>query len=334
MKDAPRARRPSEASAPVTKARVLIAYGRAKLPTASSLLRRVEFPLRAPTTPLTVTPLKPIKHTGIDYDTDWARKPLARATRRVIQSGVIRPLAVAWADPQVEGLDRLEHIDGPVIFAANHHSHLDTPILLSSLPSRFRNKSFVAGAADYFFTNRIAGGSSALALNAIPIERSKVSRRSSDLARELLDDGWSMVIFPEGGRSPDGWGQPFKGGAAYLAVKCDVPVVPVHVWGTDRLLPKGSTRPHTGSTLVTFGRPLVATEGEDSRRFGPRIESAVAALADEATSDWWTARQRAYAGATPALGGPDTGSWRRSWMLGSRDPHHRGRRPKAERQWP
>ena len=334
MKDAPRARRPPEASAPVTKARVLIAYGRSKLPTTSSLLRRVEFPLRAPTTPLTVTPRKPVRHTGIDYDTDWARKPLARTVRKVIQSGVIRPLAVAWADPQVEGLDRLDHLDGPVIFAANHHSHLDTPVLLSSLPRRFRNKSFVAGAADYFFTNRLTGGSSALALNAIPIERSKVSRRSSDLAKDLLDDGWTMVIFPEGGRSPDGWGQPFKGGAAYLAVKCGVPVVPVHVWGTDRLLPKGSNRPHTGSTLVTFGRPLVAADGENSRKFGPRIESAVAALADEATSDWWSARQRAHAGRTPALDGPDTESWRRSWMLGTRDPHHRGRRPRAERQWP
>ena len=51
-------------------------------------------------------------------------------------------------------------------------------------------------------------------------------RQSADLARELIDDGWSLVIFPEGGRSPDGWGQPFKGGAAFLSIRTGAPVVP------------------------------------------------------------------------------------------------------------
>ena len=59
-----------------------------------------------------------------------------------------------------------------------------------------------------------------LVIGAIPIERSKVTRRSADQAAELIDDGWSMLIFPEGGRSPDGWGQPFRGGAAYLSSRC------------------------------------------------------------------------------------------------------------------
>ena len=54
-------------------------------------------------------------------------------------------------------------------------------------------------------------------MGAIPIERTKVTRRSAHQAAALLDDGWSMLIFPEGGRSPDGWGQPFRGGAASLA---------------------------------------------------------------------------------------------------------------------
>ena len=52
-----------------------------------------------------------------------------------------------------------------------------------------------------------------------------------------------MLIFPEGGRSPDGWGQPFRGGAAYLSNRCDVPVVPVHLEGTGRILRKGAKRP-------------------------------------------------------------------------------------------
>ena len=115
-----------------------------------------------------------------------------------------------------------------------------------------------------------------------------------------------MVIFPEGGRSPDGWGQKFRGGAAYLSIRCGVPVVPVHIEGTGTILPKGKNRPRPGRTQVTFGSPLRPAEDESSRRYAARIEAAVAALADEVSHDWYTARVRAHAGQSPDLGGPDT----------------------------
>jgi hypothetical protein len=68
-------------------------------------------------------------------------------------------------------------------------------------------------------------------------------------------------------------------------------------------------------TTVTFGTPLWPTEGEDARRFASRIESAIATLANESTTDWWTARRQAAAGTTPSLQGPDVAAWRRSWAL-------------------
>lgn len=334
MKDAPRGKRPPEASSPLTKVRVLAAVAKPMLPKPSNLLRNVEFPLRAPSVPSTVEPPAKAKRTGADYDTEWARRPAVVAARRALQESLVRPLVHAVADPEVAGIDRLEHVSGPVIFAANHHSHLDTPVLLAALPLRFRRKVFVVAAADYFFTNHLTSAASAFALNAIPLERVKVSRRASDHAAELLDDGWNMAIFPEGGRSPDGWGQPFRAGGAFLAVKTNTPVVPVHLWGTDRLLPKGANRLKRGSTVVTFGEPLRPAAGEDARHFGTRIEAAVAALGDEATSDWYSARKRAHAGTTPGLGGPDIAPWRRTWALGERDPHHRNRRKGDARRWP
>ena len=130
---------------------------------------------------------------------------------------------------------------------------------------------------------------------------------------------------------PDGWGQAFRGGAAYLSLRCGVPVVPVHVEGTGRVLRKGKNVPRPSPTTVTFGTPLVPAEGEDSRRMAIRIETAVAELADEAGSDWWQAKRRAAAGATPSLQGPDEGAWRRTWALGDRKAG-RTRRPK--RSWP
>lgn len=290
---------------------------------------RLPFPLGAPTAPSGFArPEKPPR-TGVDYDTAWARREPARYLRGVIVEYVMRPVVAALADPHVHGLDRIDGLEAPAIFAANHHSHLDTPVMLTALPARFRHRCAVAAAADYFFDSQVKAALASLAMGAIPIERNRISRRSADLSAELLLDGWNLVIFPEGGRSPDGWGQDFQGGAAYLADRCGVPVVPVHIEGTRRILRKGAKRPTPSTVHVTFGAPMRPDEGESTRRFAQRIETAVAALADEQASDWWMARKRANAGLTPELKGPGSvGAWRRSWALGE------SRRTRRTRTWP
>jgi 1-acyl-sn-glycerol-3-phosphate acyltransferase len=293
-------------------------------------LPRPGFPYSAPTTPRGVDPRPEPARYGSDYETDWARRMPARYARFFLVEGPMRAAVRAIASPTRRGADRLSSVRGPVIFAANHHSHVDTPLLLTSIPDRWRHRIVVAAAADYFFTNRYTSAVSALAMGAVPIERSRVTRRSADELAGLLAEGWSLLIFPEGGRSPDGWGQGHRGGAAYLASRAGVPVVPVHLDGTGRIFGKGDKRPRPGSTTVTFGAPLRPEPGESSTRFAARIEAAVAALADEARTDWWSARKRAHAGASPALTGPETTSWRRAWALGDR----RSRRKKARPRWP
>jgi 1-acyl-sn-glycerol-3-phosphate acyltransferase len=250
-----------------------------------------------------------------------------------------RPLLRGVCAPTVYGLDHLDPLEAPVILAGNHSSHLDTALLLSCLPVRFRHHSVVAAAADYFFDRRLKATVWAFVLGAIPMERTKVNRRSADLAAELIEDGWSLVIFPEGGRSPDGWGQEFKGGAAYLAKRCSVPVVPVHIRGTRAIVAKGSGKVRPGATEVRFGDALWPTPTEDARRFAARIERAVALLADEAETDWWSARRRAALGATPPYRGPEASPWRRAWALPpSADPTPRravaGSRSRRGSSWP
>lgn len=291
---------------------------------------RPGFPYSAPSTPRGVEPLPEPARWGNAYETDWARRTPARYARFFIVEGPMRAAVRALASPARRGADRLDSLRGPVIFAANHHSHLDTPLLLTSLPDRWRHRVVIAAAADYFFTNRWTSAASALAMGAFPIERKTVSRRSADEAAGLIQSGWSLLIFPEGGRSPDGWGQGHRGGAAYLASRTGVPVVPIHLEGTGRIFAKGDKRPRPGSTTVTFGHALHPLEGESSTRFAARIEAAVAALGDEARTDWWQARQRAHAGATPSLTGPETTSWRRAWALGDRRSRAKRRRP----AWP
>jgi 1-acyl-sn-glycerol-3-phosphate acyltransferase len=249
-------------------------------------------------------------------------------------------LTVALARPEVLGLDRLadlQRVDDPepLIFAPDHHSHLDTMVMIRAIPAVWRRDLVVAAAADYFFDRRWKAAFSALALNAIPIDREATGRRSAEMFRDLLDDGSSLLIYPEGGRSPDGWGQPFKGGAAYLAARTGTPVIPVHIEGTGAIFGKGMRRPRPGRTRVVFGRPIRAEADESTRRLNQRLEGEVARLAEESVSDVWTAARAAATGNLPARTGPLVPGWRRSWMLTDRrrsEVSGRNRRP--QRTWP
>jgi 1-acyl-sn-glycerol-3-phosphate acyltransferase len=284
--------------------------------------RNVGFPYRPPTTPRGVEVPADPPSLGADYDTRWARTPLARAARGVLSSGPLQLAVHVVAHPEIRGHDRLVDLvrraedrgeaPPPVIFTPNHHSHVDTGLMVRAVPAAWRPHLVTAAAADYFF-----------------------DRRWKARLAGLIERGWSLVIYPEGGRSPDGWGQPFKGGAAYLANRTGAPVVPVHIDGTDSIFAKGMKWPQPGRSIVTFGRPLWPATGESTRRLNERIERAVAELADEAATDYWSARRRAGAGATPTLLGPEHTGWRRAWDLtAKRERGIAGWNRRPSRRWP
>jgi 1-acyl-sn-glycerol-3-phosphate acyltransferase len=285
---------------------------------AARLPRPSGFPFAKPTWPGTVPRPPVVDELGSHYETDWARRYPARLARLVLTEAVTRPVIAALAQPEVRGLDRIEHLHGPAIFAANHSSHVDAPLLISVIPDRWRHRVAVAGAADYFFDTKAKAATFALLLNAVPIERHRVDRRSVNRLAALLDDGWSLVIFPEGGRSPDGWGQPHTAGAAWLAARTGRPVVPIHLEGTHPILPKGGKKIAPGRTNVTFGRPLRGGP-DDARGLAVRIERSIEALADEQATDWWSGQRRAARRQSPALTGPEAASpWRRAWGVSAR----------------
>jgi 1-acyl-sn-glycerol-3-phosphate acyltransferase len=302
--------------------------------------RNVGFPYRAPTVPRGVQVPEESPSLGADYDTEWARSPVARAARGLIAEGPMRLAVRGLAAPEIRGRDRLADLarleePPPLIFTPNHHSHLDTMLMVRAVPFTWRRKLVVAAAADYFFDKHWKAVFAALSLNAIPIDREVTGRRSATMIRDLIDDGWSLVIYPEGGRSPDGWGQEFKGGAAYLSSRTGAPVVPVFIDGTGSIFGKGMRRPRPGRTRVAFGAPLRVEDGESTRRFNARIEAAVTALGDESTTDYWSARRRAAAGANPSLGGPEYTGWRRQWALSVRRRQGiAGWRKPPTRRWP
>lgn len=307
---------------------------------AARPFRSYGFPYRSPNVPKgMVVPKQPSK-LGANYDTEWARRPIARVARGLIAEGPMRLIVRGVANPSVVGLDRLGDLSRlddppPVIFAPNHHSHVDTALMIRAIPSCWRRDLVVAAAADYFFDKQWKATLSALALNAIPIDREVTGRKSSDQFRDLVADGHSLLIYPEGGRSPDGWGQEFKGGAAYLSARTGAPVVPVFIDGSGAIYGKGMKRPKPGRTNVVFGAPLYLAEGENTRRFNARIEAAVTRLGDEALTDYWTASKRAAQGSSPKLTGPEYNGWRRQWELGEhRKLGAAGLRRRQQRRWP
>ncbi len=283
--------------------------------------------------PRSAEPWVPERRSSV-FASEWSRQKPAIAAREVAQKVGLEPVFRSQVRTRVHGLDILDRIEGPVIFAANHASHLDTPLVLLSLPDAWRRRTAVAAAADYFFDTWWRALGSSILFNTFPIDRRGGSMATTP--REVLDDGWSLLIFPEGTRSPDGWTQHFRMGAAFLSHTYDVPVVPIAHRGTFAAMPRGQNWPSRGRRQLTirFGEPLRPKPDESVRDYAPRIKDAVAALLDEDRTTWWESQRRVASGTTPDPSGPQAAQWRRIWEQ-SQSPdtvtQARGARPRPVR---
>jgi 1-acyl-sn-glycerol-3-phosphate acyltransferase len=262
-----------------------------------------------------------------EFPTDWARTEAGRAARDVILSGAMKPILWNETAPSVHGLDNLDGLRAPVMFISNHSSHLDATLILTTLPPKWRNKTATAAAKDYFFDVWWRSAFTALVYGGFPIERGG-GERATQKARELIRDGWNLIVFPEGTRSTDGWVQRFRHGTARLAIEMDMPVVPIAIVGAYAAMPKGRTWPKRGRPpiRVRYGRALHAQEGETHQELSLRMQHSIAELFDEDRTSWWQARGRAAREETPRLSGPTGPSWLRTWE-GSRPIRRSGKRP-------
>jgi 1-acyl-sn-glycerol-3-phosphate acyltransferase len=230
---------------------------------------------------------------GMDYPTKWGRGYSARFARHIIHSYFMGPYVRYLTTLEVRGVENIVG-SGPFIFVANHSSNADTIILLSALPVKVRQRTVVAAAMDSFFMNARDAFKTVLVYNAIPVDRLKVNRRSAQLALELVQDHWNLVIYPEGGRTPDGNLHEFKGGAAYLAERSKATVIPTYLHEAGMLKgPKYAKAPQYVNSpnqrrhhvIVAFGPPMRCEAEENMRRFGDRIEHAVEVLGREVSGD-------------------------------------------------
>jgi 1-acyl-sn-glycerol-3-phosphate acyltransferase len=164
-------------------------------------------------------------------------------------------LVVSGIRVTVEGLQHIRP-DGSYVLASNHASYMDTPVVMASIPVRFR---FLAKRG--LFQIPLLGTHLRQA-GHIPVPRDdpRASVKTMQLAAEtIVRRRISMLIFPEGGRSLDGVLQPFKEGAAYIAIRAGVPIVPVTLIGTHDVLPMHSAIVRPGRVTLRILPPIETT---------------------------------------------------------------------------
>ena len=218
-----------------------------------------------------------------------AEDALAAAIRRASLAAFVLPLTRAFARVEVRGLEHLAGLRGPVVFASNHQSHMDTPVILAALPGRWRRRVAVAMAKEFFAAHfhpegqpagaRLRSGLlyvlAACFFNAFPLpQREAGARRTLRYIGELVSDGWSVLIYPEGQRSDSEAVGRFQPGVGMIGSRLAVPVVPVRLEGVNRVLHRTWKMARPGRVRVSFG-PAVKLTGEDYAELARIIEEAV-----------------------------------------------------------
>ena len=237
--------------------------------------------------------------TASGTDTSAFRIPMSRASRLVAR-GLLGFLhfagrLVCRVPIRRIGFDRAARLPQSIM-VANHHSLIDTPCLFMSVARSRRNRTATVGGLDYFEARpehpwhervfrRVVIWFIRSSMNVMLIDRVGGEYSELDRIDAMIAEGWSLVIFPEATRSRDGSIGRFRHGAAELARRNDLPVVPVRIEGTERILPPGVSWPQSAPLRMTAGEPLRAEAEETAAAFTKRLVVAIEDLATNRSVD-------------------------------------------------
>ena len=210
----------------------------------------------------------------------WQTNLWARVVRRIGRYWVIDKHVRAYCRPfDVEGRENLKGFTGAAIVIANHSSHFDTPVTLNALPGHIRNKILVAAAADKFYGSRKKRTWwYSLFHSTFPVHRGGGTKQL-EYPMALFKKGWSILIYPEGGRSKSGQVQRFKHGVAIMAMQCKVPVIPIYIEGLRDVMPKGQREPRPAAVRARVGAPVWLTDAASVPEGTTMLENAMRELA-------------------------------------------------------
>jgi long-chain acyl-CoA synthetase len=214
----------------------------------------------------------------------WARRFPARATGAALRTLLVRPLLRHFVRVEAIHAERLAAAEAPVVFAATHTSHLDTPVIFEALGPRWRGRIAPAMRQEYFFPpgerapwrRRLAYVMACVTFRGYPLPQQMGQVRDAlRYTGELVGAGYCPLVFPEGRLSPDGAIHEFRPGIGFMAAHLEAPVLPLRIEGAFGVFPEGSRWPGKGTVKVRVGEPVIYRKGESYTAFTARLERAV-----------------------------------------------------------
>jgi 1-acyl-sn-glycerol-3-phosphate acyltransferase len=206
--------------------------------------------------------VNPEKHVGVPT--------LAIRNLLVLVARFLSGASVRWVDSQPDRCQR--------VYFANHTSHLDAIVIWAALPSSIRILTRMVAAKDYWDGGWLRTYLSRDIFNALLIERKNIKVKSSPINMMLQEMGnhYSVIMFPEGGRTEGDTVSEFKSGLYYLSKKRpDLELIPVYLDNMNRILPRGEYLPVPMLSRVVFGPPMWLERGEPKNDFLDRARTAV-----------------------------------------------------------
>ncbi len=224
----------------------------------------------------------------------WTQQAWQQAIRVFIYYLFVWPATHLLARPRIRGREILSALpDGPVLVVSNHITEIDIGFILAALPARLRHRLAVAmigerlrdmrnpppgsgffrrwlDRLDYFLIVAL--------FNVFPLPQRSGYRESFAYAGASADRGYSVLVFPEGRRTPDGNLSPFRAGIGLLAKRLNLPVVPIRIDGLYELARAHRHAAPPGAVRVSIGTPLQFAPGDAEETIVARLQQAVAAL--------------------------------------------------------
>ena len=226
----------------------------------------------------------------------WAQSFPVTWIRAAVLYLVILPLTRWMSRATVTGKEQIRNVSGPVLFISNHITMIDAALVLLAIPSGFQGKLAVAMEGEVLGGwRRPPSGTGLLQrlilfakyilvvslFNVFPLPQKSGFRKSFAYAGELMDRGYSVLIFPEGARTPDGEMKPFKEGIGFLAKQLNVPIVPLGIQGLFELKKAGRKFARKNEIKVSMGEPLSFSRSDEPEMITRTLEAKSKELSAE-----------------------------------------------------
>lgn len=223
----------------------------------------------------------------------WAMRFPITWIRMAVYHLLLLPITLVMCRVRVRGTEHLANVTSPVLLISNHVTDVDAALIVSALPAQWRARLAIAMDGERFrdwrYPPASTTGSSRLRLrlqyalvaalfNVFPLPKQSGFRRSFAYAGRAMDEGWSILIFPEGRETKDGEIQPFMAGIGLLTAELNASVIPIKLEGLFQLKQQRQFFVPPGTVTVTFGEPVEFCASETPAQITRVLESRLALL--------------------------------------------------------